>query len=92
MPTDPKDENTGLYGKFQVRRVDGRDAPGQKHADCEYFVLDLTHDRHAIPAIRAYAESCRHRFPALASDLERIANTKEAGRVLAISEGWPTDD
>ena len=35
-------------------------------------MLDLTHDPHALPAIRAYAESCQHPFPYLARDLRRI--------------------
>lgn len=64
----------GLYGKFQVRRMDGTDAPGAKHDQCSYFVLDLTHDPHAIPAIRAYAKSCRDEYPALATDLNSLAD------------------
>lgn len=59
-----------LYNKFQVRRTDGRDAPGEKHDDCTYFVLDLTHDPFAVPAIRAYAEACRESHPGLANGLE----------------------
>lgn len=35
--TDPRE---GLYGKFWVRRTDGSSADGEKHADCDYFVLD----------------------------------------------------
>lgn len=66
----------GLYpdGKFTVRRKDGSDAPDGKHNGCEYFVLDLTHDTHAMPALRAYAASARaDGYEALADDLERIA-------------------
>lgn len=59
----------GIYRKFCVVRTDGKSEPGKKHADCEYFVLDLDHDPFAIPAIKAYAEACRKRFPILASDL-----------------------
>ncbi len=59
----------GIYQKFEVARVDGRHAPGEKHHGCEHFVLDLTHDEHAIPAIAAYAASCRASFPQLAADL-----------------------
>lgn len=64
------DKTKGLFGKFYVTRKDGRDRPGEKHDGCEYFVLDLTHDPHAIPAIRAYAKSCRADYPALAADLD----------------------
>ena len=49
----------GLYAKFVIERTDGRSAPGEKHDGCEYFVLDLTHDPHAIPAIKAYEQSLR---------------------------------
>ena len=62
----------GLIHKFFVYRVDGTDQPGGKHDGCQYFVLDLTHDPHALPALRAYAESCRGEYPALATDLDRI--------------------
>lgn len=66
------DKTKGLFNKFHVMRMDGRDLPGEKHAWCKYFVLDLTHDPHAVPAIRAYAESCRADYPALAADLDRL--------------------
>lgn len=66
-------KKVGIYQKFVVNRVDGKDSPGQKHHGCEYFVLDLTHDPHAIPAILAYAESCREEYPLLARDLEHLA-------------------
>lgn len=64
----------GLYRKFRVERVDGQSAPGMKHYACEYFVLDMTHDPHALPALRAYEASCRETHPMLAEDLrQRIA-------------------
>lgn len=61
----------GLYRKFRVERTDGKSAPGKKHDGCEYFVLDLTHDPHAIAAINAYAQSCERDYPQLAGDLRR---------------------
>jgi hypothetical protein len=61
--------STGLYEKFRVERTDGSSAPGAKHCGCDYFVLDLTHDAHAMPALRAYADSCATSYPALAADL-----------------------
>ena len=72
----------GLNDKFRVQRRDGKDAPGCKHYGCEYFVLDLTHDKHAIAAYRAYAESCAEEYPVLASDIllhleALVSNEKE---------------
>lgn len=79
MPnTDATGEGRGLYKKFRVERVDGTDAPGGKHDGCRYFVLDLTHDPYAMPAIRAYARAAAKYYPALAADLRRIANGEVA--------------
>lgn len=51
-------DERGLYEKFTVRR---NNSPlptyGDKHYGCEYFVLDLTHDEAALPALVAYAEA-----------------------------------
>lgn len=63
------DPTRGLYNKFEVRRVDGSSEPGGKHHRCEYFVLDLTHDKHAKAALLAYADSCELEYPLLAADL-----------------------
>jgi len=59
----------GIYDKFKVTRRDGKHRKGKKHSGCHYFVLDLTHDPHAIPALRAYARSCRKKLPRLAEDI-----------------------
>lgn len=67
------DEHRGLYGKYRVERRDGSSGPGGKHAQCEYFVLDLAHDKHAFQALMAYADSCADEFPELAADLRRRA-------------------
>ena len=58
-----------LTGKFHIERTDGRDAEGEKHAACKYFVLDLSHDPFAVDAILAYVESCRENYPILADSL-----------------------
>jgi hypothetical protein len=72
MPT-LDDKKRGLYGKYKVERLDGSSVPPNgKHAFCEYFVLDLEHDKHAKAAIRAYAESCAKEFPDLAKDLRKM--------------------
>jgi hypothetical protein len=63
------DVNRGLYEKYRVERTDGRSAPGEKHDGCRYFVLDVDHDRHAIPALLAYAESCKGEYPLLSRDV-----------------------
>jgi len=63
------DKEKGVYHKFIIDRVDGESLPGKKHHECEYFVLDLTHDKHALPAIKAYAKSCAEEYPKLARDL-----------------------
>jgi hypothetical protein len=70
------DKTRGLYNKFIVRRTDGKDAPGQKHDGCYYFVLDPSHDPMAIPAIRAYATAAREAgYGLLADDLEAWLST-----------------
>ena len=66
------DKTRGLYSKFNVERIDGTSKAGEKHTSCEYFVLDLTHDKHALAAIKAYSESCHKEYPLLARDLERL--------------------
>lgn len=74
------DAERGLYEKYRVARTDGSSAPGQKHHGCEYFVLDLDHDPHALPALRAYAMSCAKSFPTLAADLSK--------KVLRLDARW----
>ncbi len=74
------DQDEGLYSKFfGIKRTDGKHRKGQKHAHCSYFVLDLTHDPFAIPAIRAYARSCYEEYPLLASDLFKKLKALERG-------------
>jgi hypothetical protein len=68
------DKHIGLYEKFRVERTDGRSAPGKKHHECRYFVLDLVHDPFVEPALRAYAKACRREYASLAFDLNEEAN------------------
>ena len=70
-------ESIGLYDKFNISRTDGRSEPGEKHHGCEYFVLDMTHDPHAVPALKAYAESCAPYFPLLSIQLLAKISSKE---------------
>lgn len=76
-----------LYEKFLVSRTDGRSKPGEKHELCSYFVLDIDCDRHAIPAMEAYAKDCEENYPALAKDLMRLVNERRAGEALRSSMG-----
>jgi hypothetical protein len=75
------DKTRGLYDKFRVERVDGSSEAGNKHFGCDYFVLDLTHDPHALPALAAYSVSCADEYPQLSADLKL-----KCGHVLAAWE------
>lgn len=66
------DRTRGLYEKFNILRTDGSSLPGGKHFECDYFVLDVTHDPHARAALKTYADSCRADYPLLAADLDRL--------------------
>jgi hypothetical protein len=80
------DRKKGLYDKYKVTRIDGEDrreglrgGPPGRHYGCEYFVLDLNHDPHALPAILAYASSAEEDgYRALAKDLrDKVAELAE---------------
>lgn len=72
-PAPDRDRKTGLYPKFIVTRRDGGSVPSGKHDGCNYFVLDVTHDKHADAALLAYAASCEAEYPLLAADLRDLA-------------------
>ncbi len=81
MTDQPKrDRLLPVYEKYHIYRTDGRDATGEKHDGCAYFVLDLTHDPHAIPALEAYLVSCRQDFPFLSARLETAVHQMRAGK------------
>lgn len=65
------DKSRGIYDKFRIERTDGKHRPGEKHDGCEYFVLDLTHDRYAVYALISYAAACKGEYPLLSDDLKR---------------------
>lgn len=75
----------GLYNKYNVRRTDGRDAPGGDKHGATYFVLDYVNDRHALTALSAYAESVAGENPSLAGDLRQLT-----GQAAPIPERFPT--
>lgn len=58
------DRTRGLYGKFFVERTDGKSELGEKHHGCEYYVLDLDHDKYAVPALARLREALRSRVSA----------------------------
>lgn len=66
---DPEKKLPLNTNKYKVERTDGSTASGGKHAGCDYFVLDLVHDKFAKVALVAYAEACEHEYPLLARDL-----------------------
>lgn len=77
------DKDKGLYAKYSVYRNDRKDAPGEKHDSCMYFVLDLTHDPYAIAAIAAYGMECAEEYPKLARDLALAAVEALASQMKA---------
>lgn len=81
---------TGLYHKFNVSRTDGSSEPGCKHHGCDYFVLDLTHDPFAMPALAAYAEGCKEKYPQLAEALaDKLTLMKaQAWDAADLLDGW----
>lgn len=94
------DKLRGIYDKFRIERTDGKSRPGRKHDGCTYFVLDITHDPFAVPALLAYADSCEAEYPELAADCRRwVARPKgysEGVMIGSIRDGWskpeePTD-
>lgn len=80
----PDQRTTGLYGKFHVSRNDGRDQPGGDRHGADYFVLDLTHDKHTPAALEAYALSVASEYPQLAADL--FAKLGHRGRAAEMRE------
>ena len=59
------DRQLGLTKKYEVVRIGDLG----KHTDCFFFVMDLTHDKFARPALLSYARACRDEYPLLALDL-----------------------
>lgn len=68
-----------IHGKYRVERTDGSSKPGRKHHECVYFVLDVTHDEHAIAALRAYARAVRGDNPQDDED-KAVLEAKRAAR------------
>ncbi len=83
------DTKRGLYRKYsKIERDDGSTGPGEKHEKCEFFVLDLEHDKHAKAAIRAYAESCAKEFPGVGKGSSRDAEADAGLRLSLCFSRW----
>lgn len=80
-------EQQGVFQKFDVRRTDGSSAPGGKHHDCRYFVLDVDHDALAKPALRAYATACAVTHPDLSADMVKRFDLAPV-QPVAMPHGW----
>ncbi len=86
--TNKTAEQQGLFRKFVVRRTDGSDSPGGKHDGCEYFVLDVDHDKHAKTALAAYAASVEETHPQLAADMRGRYQLAAPQQAEAVPQGW----
>lgn len=90
---DPSQPATsqGLFHKFLVKRLDGKDQPGAKHEGCDYFVIDVTHDEYAKEALRAYAAACEQKYPGLSAGMrERYGLDPLLGEQLPHVAGMPS--
>ena len=76
----------GLYPKFNVSRIDGRDAAGGDREGAQYFVLDLTHDPFARKAAKAYAKACKAKYPQLAADIRAQIDRVRPGDIIDVPE------
>lgn len=76
----------GIYEKFVVNRTDGSSEPGGRHEHCQYFVLDISHDPFAVPALRAYSEACAAEYPVLSVELQALVSAR-----LKAAESQATD-
>jgi len=93
----PSTRQPGLYTKFEVHRTDGTDAPGGKHHGCDYFVLDVTHDKCAPAALAVYAAAVEGTHPQLAADMRsRWGLTSEPvaadPAMPVVAWVWPEED
>lgn len=66
---DVERDQRGWHNKFRVARIDGEHKAGKKHDGCEYFVLDLTHDPHAVATVMLYGQHVYFRRPGLYRDI-----------------------
>jgi hypothetical protein len=74
--------DTQIYSVHR-RKQKGDPHPG-KHKNCEFWVLNVTIDPHALKALPKYIELCQETYPGLASDLTQMVrrNTLEEEKQL----------
>lgn len=70
-----------VFNKYDVRRTDGQDRWGEKHLGCNYWVLDLTHDPAALPAVLAYADAVEATHPQLAADIRQRYGPQDSSTI-----------
>lgn len=64
-----RDEDRRFYQKYNVQRLNRLNDRTGRYDGCEFFVLDLDHDRYAKIALLAYAGACEEEFPLLSRNL-----------------------
>jgi len=67
------DHDLGLYKKYTVIRNDN----SEKHKNCQYFVIDINHDKFAEDVLKYYAYLCELEYPHLSRDLKNLFKGEE---------------
>lgn len=66
---------------YSVKRCKQKgDVDPHKHKNCEFWVLNVTIDPHALRALPVYIEQCREMYPGLASDLTQMVRRNTFGQ------------
>ena len=74
------DQTRGLYRKFNVNRVDGRDQPGGDKANAEYLVLDYAND--------PFGWVCAAGYVTMVAETHRRMSLDLARRLLAVLQAF----
>jgi hypothetical protein len=85
----PNNKAEGIIEKFfPPVRLDGTSAAGEKHDGCDYWILDLSHDRFALPALANYRYWVKlNGYDALAADLDvKIKEMQARGFTMLLRE------
>ncbi len=76
-------DDQSIYHKFNVRRTDGKDDPGQKHDGCDYLIVDLNHDEQALAILDFAAYRYASTRPTYAESLRIKADVIRTRRAAA---------
>ena len=93
-PPAPDQKEVGIYPKFFVRRIDGRDQDGGDREDAKqgYFVLDPVFDPAARPALALYSMLARQMgYEKLADDLDHNLRVLAQHVGAALEQGAEPD-